>query len=212
MGTRVHRKVLTILSVLLSASVLAQEGSTRLTDDNIVFIYESRADIRTPDEWLARKISSDYRRANDEFTKYDLMQQIKPVLARRLNEARETQTVFLSIRGGLADYNFEKQSFPTGLGENTIIPYDDPYTLVFTNGSKMSELPVPLAQARTLSARLQKSRDVAYTVTGDIVGVEEGYMQRRSWGGETLAKQVKMNVTTLKVEFHDGAAIKTISF
>ena len=134
------------------------------------------------------------------------MQQIKPVLERRLSEAEATEKVFLSIGGRLQDYNFEKRSFPTGFDEGTFVPFINPYVVTFSNGSDLSELPVPLDKARTLSGQLQNSRNVYFAVTGEIVGVKEGILNYSS------KKQVQVKVTQMKVAFQNGTHIETRDF
>ena len=51
--------VASVLAVILGLSMHAQDDVPRVTDENVVFLYESRADVRTPDDQLARRISSD---------------------------------------------------------------------------------------------------------------------------------------------------------
>lgn len=71
------------LSLLVSLNAQTAE---KLTNENIAFIYESRTDLPTSDENLAKIVSIEYKNARDEFTQYELMQKIKPVLKTKLNE------------------------------------------------------------------------------------------------------------------------------
>lgn len=64
-----------------------------------MFPYEARAGIRALDQNLAEIVSVDYRNARDEFTRYDLVQQIAPVIERRIAEAADTNAVFMLVGG-----------------------------------------------------------------------------------------------------------------
>jgi len=57
-----------LLSLICAQTTYAQE-TERLTDDEVPFVYESRAKIPTSDDKLAGFLSAEYRNARDEFTK-----------------------------------------------------------------------------------------------------------------------------------------------
>ena len=91
--------------LLFAIAVHSQE--IRVDNESIVFLYEARAEFPAPDQVLSEIISADYRNARDEFTRYDLMQEISPAIERRIAEAADTNAVLLLVGGQLEDYNFE---------------------------------------------------------------------------------------------------------
>lgn len=165
---RVTRLALSMLLLAVSTpSTMAADG-TRITDTNAPFLYESRADIPAPDHKLAAMISSEYRNAEDEFTRHDLFQRTKPVVDRRLREGRETERVYLLVGGRLAEYDFDKIGFPSGFTEQTYIPFDKPYQVRFTNVNDFAFIPVPMDKARALAGALRRSRGCSFTIEGKV--------------------------------------------
>lgn len=105
----------------LSVLPLSAWAQTRITDGNIPFLYESRAAVRAPDHRLAAILSKDYRNAEDEFTRHDLLQQIKPVIEDRLSQARQTTQVYMLIGDQLGSYpaEIEGRDVPHGRRDRT---------------------------------------------------------------------------------------------
>ena len=103
--------------LLLSTSAFAEH--IRVVEENVAFLYEARAELPVPDEELARRVSIDYANARDEFSRHDIFQRVKPIIAKRLAEARNTKLVYLAVSTNLGDYDFERKSFPTGFSEAT---------------------------------------------------------------------------------------------
>lgn len=148
-------------------------GEVRLSNDNIPYMYESRAAIAAPDHKMAELISVEYRRAKDEFTRHDLFKQIKPVLEDKLREGKNTKTVTLRIGTEIGEYDFEKTSFPTGLTETTFVPFSNGYAATFINGNKFANMFVPVDRARGFAPLLRKSRQGVMVIVADVVGTEE---------------------------------------
>ena len=104
-----------LMSVGLAVLAIPAWSQIRITDGNIPFFYESRADVRAPDHQLAAIISTDYRNADDEFTRHDLFQQLKPVIESRLSQAEQDTQVYLLIGDNLGNYAFDRSAFPTDM-------------------------------------------------------------------------------------------------
>ena len=174
----IHLAVAILLVVVPVPPAMAAKG-VRINDTNIPFLYESRADIPAPNHKLAEMISSEYRNAQDEFTRRDLFQQTKPVIERRLREARETQRVYLRVGAQLAEYDFDKAGFPSGFGENTYINFSGEanrwsgYQARFANVEDFSLIPVSIDKARELASALRRSRKCSFVIEGGIDRAEE---------------------------------------
>lgn len=164
-------------AALLAATVLVAvhvSSETRITEDNVALLYESRAAVPAPDHRLAAMISIDYHRAQDEFTRHDLFQKIEPVIRQRLGEAEATDHVLLLVLNELSEYDFERSAFPTGFGANTYFDFQaghgyslaTKYRVRFANGDDLAHVPVPVDDARRLSSRLRRDRDAAYRIEG----------------------------------------------
>ena len=108
------------------------------TDENVSFLYESGAEILTSREKLASILSSDCRKARDEFSKHDLLEEIKPVINIPLEKSKNTRQIIIKLGGRLGDYDFSKKAFPTGVSEKTFIPYQNGYAITFTNSEDFS--------------------------------------------------------------------------
>ena len=190
------------LLAALASPLNSYAEPVRMSDENAYIYYESRAEIQAPKESLAGYISKDYRNSRDEFTKYDLFEKIKPVLNKKLAEAKLNNSITLNVRGNLGDYDFSKKSFPTGFGETTFIPFDHGYAVNFTNGTDIEFIDVPMASARTLSSSLQRSRSAVFTIQGEIVGAEE--QQVNSW---STKKMIKVKITSIDVKLKSGTSV-----
>jgi hypothetical protein len=201
------KKVFGMLFLLVSvhASVQAQEVEV-LTNDEVPFVYESRAKIPTSDERLALLVSSDYRNARDEFTRQELMEQIKPIIKLKLMEARANSEYLLRIGIELGQYNFTQKAFPSGFTPNTFIPFNADYGLIFNNTKDIESVPVPLEAAKALSSQLQNSRSVTAMVYCRIVNTQE---KRIGWRGDT--KVLIAHVTRVDFLSNDDSLIATIN-
>ena len=169
-ASRRSRAAALAAAVLLAAGAPAE--TTRITDDNIAFLYESRAAVAAPDHTLAEVISVDYRNAKDEFTRHDLFQRIEPVIRERLREAKAADRVQLLVANAVLDYDFERGAFPTGFSTATYFDYQvgraysdtTRYRVRFANGDELAHVPVTVEDARRFSAHLRRSRDATYRI------------------------------------------------
>ncbi|MDC0948314.1 hypothetical protein OAS86_03075 [Gammaproteobacteria bacterium] len=162
-----------VVAMAFSLGGLADSNVTPITEDSLPFLYESRADIPAPEHTLAEIMSSDYRSARDEFTRYDLMETIRPVIERRLQEYGAANTVSVTFGTRLDDYDFDQQAFSTGLTPNTFLEPTTGYGVTFMPDPRISTLPVPLDHAKTLAGSLRNNRRATVHITGTIDHVSE---------------------------------------
>lgn len=187
--------------------MLSWAQHVEVNETNVTFLYESRAEIRPPDHTLAEIISTDYRSARDEFTRHDLLQEIKPVIEKRMAEGQQTKQVVLRIGGTLGDYDFDKNAFPTGFSDATYIPFGYLYAVNFTNASQIDFLPVEMSSARTLAGELRKSRRAVFSIYGDIDSVSEEELK-----SFVTSKVVKVKITKMQVALQSGTEVGSIDF
>lgn len=180
------------ICAVLSALPLSAAAQTRITDGNIPFLYESRAAVRAPDHRLAAILSKDYRNAEDEFTRHDLLQQIKPVIEDRLNQARQTTQVYMLIGDQLGNYDFDRSAFPTDMSENTYIRFDNGYEVRYDNADQFGFVPVPPEEARSLAGALRSSRAVTFRMEGGVARATE------DWDRKIVYMRVDKIVLSLK--------------
>jgi hypothetical protein len=199
MKFKLIQKLVCLSVFLLPAGVFAE--NIKVSDESAPILYEARAEIRIPDDKLAEYISADYRKARDEFTRNDLFQKIKPIIDSRLAEAKKTKTVLLLIGGRLADYDFDKNAFPTGFSASSFIPFKNDYAVTFTNGEKFEFLPVPFEFAKSLSSELSRNRRAKFIVYGEIVGAKEEKLRRR------VKKVLQVRITKIEVSLRSGTEV-----
>lgn len=174
---RHHGRTL-LMSAGFSVFAIPAWAQIRITDGNIPFLYESRADVRAPDHKLAAIVSTDYRNADDEFTRHDLFQQLKPVIENRLSQAEQDTQIFLLVGDNLGDYEFDRNAFPTGMSENTFIRFDHGYEVRFDNADQIAFIPLPPEEARSFASALRRSRAVTFRVEGKISRVAEDWSRK----------------------------------
>ena len=175
-----RRIVFILITGVFSSLSYAQstQDATRLSDDNIAFIYWSRSDDPIPYETFASRVSDEYRQATNEFTRNDTLQRAIPVVDARLSEAREIERVYINISHRLAEYDFDRGGFPGSLSESTYIPYDrsglGSYRVRFSNAGDFRFFPVSQDDARSVLSEAP-GRQVTQRVEGTIVSVEQRY-------------------------------------
>ena len=193
--------------LLVSSSALAQY--VQVTSDNVAFLYEARAELPVPDEVLAEGAFTDYANARDEFARHDILQRIKPLITKRMAEARETTLVYLDVAMELEDYRFEGESFPTGFSDGTFIPFRRPalYAVTFANAADIEQLPVSVDVARSLATQLRRSRRASATIYGEIQDVSEKTLNYLTY------KTLDIRVTKIEVALQSGTVVgsKTLS-
>ena len=190
-----------LLGASLATNVFAE--GIQITQQSVVLLYEARAEVRAPDHKLAEAISAEYRDSEDEFTRHELMQQIKPIIEKRLREAMETKNVFLLTRAYLGEYDFERRGFPTGLNMDIYwhmrhaAPHD--YIVKFKNIGNMLFLPVSVESARALAGDLREGRSVVLTLKGVVLGAREDTIRYRT------TKILEVDATRLEVRLEFGS-------
>ena len=173
-----------------------------VTDESVVFLYESRADLPLPEDELAKIASIDYANARDEFTRYDIFQRVKLIVEERLAEARATKLVSLVVRTNIGDYNFETNSFPTGLSEQSYIPFrQNSYAATFTNGADLEFIPVNMATARSLAPALRESRRGTVRIYGEIQAASEQTLRFLP------TKALSVRITRIELSLQSGTAV-----
>lgn len=173
-----------------------------LSKDNVVFLYEARAELRVRDEELAAKGFSEYANARDEFSRHDILQRVKPIIEKRLSEAAATKLVYVDVSTNIGSYDFERRAFPTGFSEGTFIPFHrQTYAVEFANGADIEFVPVPMESARSLSRELQRTRRGAAKIYGEIEGALEKTLNY------TVKKTLTVRVTKIELMSPSGAVI-----
>ena len=180
----------------------------QVSKDSVVFLYEARAELRARDEELAAKGFSEYANARDEFSRHDILQRVKPIIARRLTEAAATKLVYLEVSTNIGAYDFERKAFPTGFSEGTFIPFHrQTYAVTFANGADIESVPVGMESARSLARELQRTRRGAAKIYGEIEAASERTLNL------SVKKTLSVRVTKIELLSPSGALIgsKTLS-
>jgi len=160
------KKILTsILLGLASLLGAAAEEVVEVSATNIPLLYEAKAEMPTPMERIAEAISADYRTLTDEFSKHEYLEKIKPSIKRRIKEAGETQSFFVTVGTHLGEYDFDRKAFPTGFDAGSFIPFNN-YAVYFSNTEAVRYVEVPLEEAKKASSALKGSRQCTIVFTG----------------------------------------------
>lgn len=169
----------------------------KITNENVVYFYESRAEFKAPYKDLAGYASSEYLNAQDEFERYDILEQVQPMLEEQLFKFGSINEVILEVGGRLAEYDFEKNAFPIRFSkkkvsaftihpnekrqhtpsdrrQSTLVLFDNKYAVTLTNSDDIKFFPLSVDNARQLASELQKSRRAVFRISGRIVGVKAG--------------------------------------
>lgn len=203
----------TLTSSPLEATVMtlqiSKEGSqgkhVKLNDRNVIFYYEAFSNISTPAHILAPLVSKDYRDSTDEFTRHDLLKEIKPYINKEMEKAKAAQRVMVKAKVNLGEYDFDKSAFATGMGSWSYIPFDD-YVVAFENGKQFEYLPYDQNMARELSGHLRKSRVVTVTIYGKVVEATEKTYKRRD------KKAVLIQAEQVNVVLDEASAYQSRSY
>ena len=181
-----------------------------INNESVPFMYETQTNDKTPHSVFAYAISEEFRNAKEEFTRYDLIQELQPVFKENLSKARKAKTVEVSLNGWLFEYDFEKSAFPIGIGsmgphQAPYVAFDQRYSVRLTNiKGRTTMLPVKLELARKLARDLEDSREIECIVTGRITGTElEGSIQHPQ-------KIVNIEVDRIVVKLVDGPEVGSL--
>ena len=192
--------LLLLICFLPTLSSMADDIEERkITDENVFYFYESRAEFKAPYQELAKYVYSEYLNAQDEFERYDILEQVQPTLEEQLFKFGSSNKVFLEVGGFLAEYDFEKKAFPirfskekvlswtiydpvsvenyrqyTSLNrrQSILILFDNRYAVALTNSDVVQFFPLPLDNARELASELRNSRQARFKISGRVVGVK----------------------------------------
>lgn len=181
-----------------------------LTDESVAFVYDSLTQEKTSDTVFAYAISQDFRRAKEEFTRYDIVQALQPEIKERLRHAGEAKAFGVIVRGRLNEYDFERKLFPIDLHGP---PGDDPryvwfnqdYAAKLSNVQGQIELPVPFDSAKKLADELQNSREVECVVVGRITSAKQGETNRKP-----SPKILSIEAEYINVRFTNGREVGTL--
>lgn len=181
-----------------------------LTDESVVFVYESRSDEKTPNSIFAYALSQDFRNAKEEFTRYDIVQDLQSEIEEKLRQAEEVKTVGVIVRGRLREYDFERKLFPINLAGGPEdyprrIWFDQHYAVELLNVAGKIELPVPFESAKKLAGELQKSREVECVVVGRIRDTGQGNDNRLP-----PVKVVSVQADHITVRFANGQEVGSL--
>jgi uncharacterized protein YecT (DUF1311 family) len=138
------------------------------------FVYEAKAEVPSPPEELLGFISSDYRHATDEFQQRALLAKFKPVIDKRISEAKSSKLFVIKVGYSLPKYDFDKQGFPTGVGESFFVYFGStPYIVRFTNWEQLDFVPIEESRARSLQSMLRSNRQATLRVYGTLKDCRE---------------------------------------
>lgn len=177
---------------------------TLLTEDILPFIYESRAEVPALDESLFRLISPDYESAGDEFARRAHAERLKPILDRRLADARAVSRVTVEFGSGFGAYDFERSGFPTNHTTESYIPLRAGayrYAIRFSNAADLSFVPVAEDVAQELVSSMSGRREIVITVTGTIVSAEPSV---------SVGKAVYVRAEQVDVALRSGTTVGTL--
>ncbi|WP_324171121.1 DUF4852 domain-containing protein [Sulfurimonas sp.] len=189
---------LIILSLLLS---LNAQTADRLTDENIAFIYESRADLPITNENLVKTLSQEYKNARDEFTQYELMKKIKPVFKKKLTDAKANNSYFVKVGSTLGKYDFKNNTFSTGFSKDTYIPFKNGYALSFNNVEDIANIKVAFVDAKRLSKKLQRNRKITAII---YIKTSKVQVKKVHWNH---SKVLNADITSITILTDDGNEI-----
>lgn len=180
-----------------------EADAVRLNGDSAPFAYNAYAAIPTPESQLAAIISVDYRRAPDEFTAQELLSKIRPVIETRVEESKAVEHWRVVIDSRLAQFDFQRGGFPTGMNSDTFVPFGNFYAVTFSNISDFSLVPVPVEEAKKLAEALRRDRRVVVEILGQVEGAEEktiNYHRR---------KVLNFKIDSVTINLRDGRKVGT---
>ncbi len=188
-----------VCQLSLTPSHAAEENVMQITLQTAPIIYETKAELPTPLERIASQISQDYRNLDDEFSKHEYLERLKPVIEKRIAEAEKVTEFRVVVGSDLDEYDFTRKAFPTGISPQTFIPMGD-YAVQFTNPEAAAFVPVPLEQAKKLSTALKSSRSCSITYTGTFVKCSEGQINYSN------VKILYLKVTKITIQLNSSGA------
>jgi hypothetical protein len=160
---------ITFESAQIATAQIVRDEASVIDDSHAPFVYEAKAEIPSPPEDLAGFVSSTYRSSADEFQQHELLQKIKPVIERRIAEARATKLFVVKLGYTLPKYDFDRQGFLTPVNETSYINFNNSaYILRFTNWQEVDFIPFEESKARYLEPTLHGNRQATLRVYGTL--------------------------------------------
>ena len=154
-----------------TASVKKEKVVT-LSHDTVVWAYEARAELPSTDKKLAEYVSSDYSNAEDEFERQELLEKIKPIIKKRIQEASKQEVYTIVLDKYLNEYDFQQKGFPTEVGEGSFVTHGNVYATLFANPEGLDFIRVNKEDAKKLMKSLT-NRKYKVEITGTIDAVKE---------------------------------------
>jgi Domain of unknown function (DUF4852) len=160
---------LTFQSTQIGLAQTVRDEASVIDDSRAPFVFEAKAEIPASPEELARYVSSSYRDSNDEFQQHSLLEKIKPVIERRIAEARATKLFVVKLGYTLPKYDFDRQGFSTPVNETSFIYFNNSaYIVKFTNWEEVDFIPFEESKARYLEPTLRGNRQATLRVYGTL--------------------------------------------
>ena len=151
-----------------SAQVVRDEAFL-IDESRAPFVYEAKAEAPSAPEELAGFVSSDYRNATDEFQQRALFAKFKPVIDRRISEAKSAKLFVVKFGYPLPKYDFDKQGFSTQVGESFFVYFNrSGYVVRFTNWDQLDFIPIEESRAKSLQPMLRSNRQATLRVYGTL--------------------------------------------
>ena len=160
-------------------AVEARKG-IRITSATVPIVYELKAPVPTQRESIAQSVTDGSFARMDEFTRREYLQKLNKLIDEKTIALRSDNVFFITVQIFLEEYDFEKFGFPISKAipnerlERKYIPLIGPkgkdygYELSFTNDNQLRFFPLPLEDARKLSAALRASRKANITIEGTL--------------------------------------------
>ena len=199
-----NNKLTVTIGAFCAFTFSAFAESVRITEENVAFTYETKAEIATPPKILAGIISTDYLNAKDEFTAHEMFAKIEPVITKRIEDAKDTKVWRIEITDQLSEYDFESKLFPTQLTEGTFIPFvttTQRYAVKFSNFAAYRNVPVDIEAAKKLSGSLQKSRQATILVEGTV---KEAVERKINY---SMMKTIIFEISKVTIQLKDGTLV-----
>ena len=168
------RKYIASLLLCLPVFLGTVEAATpeKITETEVLFLYESRNKISMNMHDIAIQYSKEYRDATDEFSQQELSTKIYAEITQKINAAAAQEKVAFTTEIKISTYNFDTNSFETNVSASSIINFGY-YALAFTNGADFSNLHSPVEQAKKIRAAADNNGYITITIDADIMSTSK---------------------------------------
>lgn len=155
------------------------------------------------------------RGARDEFERRDLLAKVRPDLEEAQRSVATAKTFSIRIGAQLADYDFDRKGFPSGIAEGTFVPFDvggafgngPHFAVSLNNAGNYSIIPMEEAEARKLAAALRRCcafRQVTLDLMVEPISAETAALDGVTRRGTVVARILSMRV------IHDGRQVASL--